>query len=165
MKRFPIRHTLREKDAKKVLEEFSKRVNIDIKQVFKAGLQMEIARERDMEIFIINGRPSLIKIGENLYPTLLFNDIFPFLAKIVVDSGAVPYICNGADVMAPGVVRVNGEFNEGELVLIIDERYEKPLAIGVALYDSKTLRKLKHGKVIKNVHYVTDRIWKLLKKL
>jgi PUA domain protein len=67
--------------------------------------------------------------------------------------------------MAPGVVRINGNFNEGEFLLVVDERYEKPLAIGVALVNSQFATNLTHGKIAKNIHFVGDKLWNLLKSL
>jgi len=77
--------------------------------------------------------------------------------------GAVPHVCNGADVMAPGVVQIQGDFDKGDFVVVVDERHGKPLAVGVALIDARTMRGLKQGKVLENVHYVGDRLWNQLR--
>ena len=79
--------------------------------------------------------------------------------------GAVPYVCNGADIMAPGIVRVEGEFGKGDLVLVVDEKHGKPLAVGESLDDSGSLRNTKQGAVVKSVHFVSDEIWNLSKTL
>ena len=78
--------------------------------------------------------------------------------------GAVPHICNGANVMAPGIRRFKGDFVEGDLVSIVDENHEKPLAIGEILYNAKTANIIKHGLVVRNIHYVGDKIWSIMKK-
>jgi len=65
--------------------------------------------------------------------------------------------------MAPGVVQIQGDFGKNDFVLVVDERYGKPLAIGVALTDSQTMRSLKQGKILENVHYVGDKLWNQLK--
>ena len=77
--------------------------------------------------------------------------------------GAVSHICNGADVMAPGIVRIEGQFDVDDFVLVLDERHSKPLAIGSALLDSQTAKQTKHGKTAKNLHYVGDKLWNALK--
>lgn len=77
--------------------------------------------------------------------------------------GAVPYVCKGADVMAPGIREIQGEFDENELLLVVDERHGKPLAVGSAVFSSEELKKIKHGKAIKNLHYVGDKLWDSLK--
>ena len=79
--------------------------------------------------------------------------------------GAVPHVCNGADVMAPGIVRVEGEFDKGDLVLVMDEKHGKPLALGESLYDAETVRNTKQGVVVENVHFVSDKIWNFAKTL
>jgi predicted RNA-binding protein (TIGR00451 family) len=98
-------------------------------------------------------------------PTLFFHDFILLAPKIVVDMGAVPYVCNGADIMAPGIVRVDGEFDKGALVLVVDVKYGKPLAVGESLYDKETTQSIKQGSVVKNVHFVSDKIWNFVKTL
>ncbi len=124
-----------------------------------------MAETQNVEIFIINGKPLFARSRGTFLPTLISNGVFPLLPKIVVDMGAVPHICNGADLMAPGIVQIDGDFNTDDLLLIVDERHGKTLAIGAALLDSHATRKLKHGKVVKNIHYVGDSLWKMLKEI
>jgi PUA domain protein len=85
------------------------------------------------------------------------------MPKIVVDMGAIPYVCKGADVMAPGVVSIKGEFKENDVLLIIDERHGKPLAVGVALISSENMGAVNRGKTVKTLHYVGDKLWNHLK--
>jgi PUA-domain protein len=124
-----------------------------------------LAETQNVEIFIINGKPLFARSEGTFLPTLISNGVFSILPKIVVDMGAVPHVCNGADLMAPGVVQIDGDFNTDDLLLIVDERHGKTLAIGAALLDSHGMRKLRHGKVVKNIHYVGDRLWKMLKEI
>jgi PUA domain protein len=79
--------------------------------------------------------------------------------------GAVPYVCNGADVMAPGIVRVEGDFSKGTIVLVVDEKHGKPLALGEILYDAENAKSVRQGVVVKNVHWVSDKIWNFAKAL
>lgn len=102
---------------------------------------------------------------EAFLPTLIFEKALEHLSKIVVDMGAVPHICNGADVMAPGVVQIEGEFQVNTLLLVTDERHQKPLAIGKALFNSEAMKNIRQGKIVKNLHYVGDKLWGLLKQL
>ena len=79
--------------------------------------------------------------------------------------GAVPFVCKGANIMVPGIVRVEDDFERDELVVIIDEKHSKPLAIGISLFSSNEIRKMKQGIVIKNLHFVSDKIWAAAKVL
>jgi len=107
----------------------------------------------------------LFRAGVEFFPTLLFNEVFARMPKVVVDMGAIPYVCNGADIMAPGIVRVEGEFSKGAIVLVVDEKHGKSLAIGEILYDAAEARNVKQGAVVKNVHYVSDKTWNFAKTL
>jgi len=65
--------------------------------------------------------------------------------------------------MAPGVRSIKGEFKENDLILVVDERHGKPLAVGVALLSSEEMKTVKGGKTVKNLHYVGDKLWNRLR--
>lgn len=158
------RHFLREKKAKQILLDFSRIVHVDVERLFGSKPSVELVETQIAEIFFINRKPLLVRLSGALFPTLVFDEVFSILPKITVDIGAVPHVCSGADVMAPGVVHIDRDFNKNDILLVVDERHGKTLAIGVALFDSQTMRKIDHGKIIRNLHYVGDRIWNLLKE-
>lgn len=157
------RHFLREKEAKKVLLEIAGKMGIDMEQLLGSKPQVEFDEIETAEIFIFGGRPLIARSNGTLFPTLVFEELFPFFPKMVVDMGAVPYVCKGADVMAPGVVAVKGEFEANKLLFIVDERHGKPLAVGVSLFSSETIKNTNHGKIVRNLHYVGDKLWSYLR--
>ena len=160
------RFFLRGRERKSLLKKFSEDFNFNVEQIFGTKPLVEVAETPKNKIFIINGKPLLMSTADgDLIPTLIFNDLIQCLPKIIVDMGAVPHICNGADVMAPGVVRIDGEFKEGDLAVVLDERHGKAIAIVKALLDSEAVRDLKRGKIFKNLHYVGDSIWKIMKEI
>ncbi|RLG98344.1 hypothetical protein DRO29_01115 [Candidatus Bathyarchaeota archaeon] len=166
MLRIVKRHRLKGRDTKLFLAELRDALGIDLEELLGERPQIELLKTRDCEIFLLNGKTALLRIEDGrIAPTLLFGKYLSLLPKVVVDMGAIPHICNGADVMAPGVLRVEGKFSVGDLVLIVDERYEKPVAIGSALIDSEAVNSTKRGKVVKNLHYIGDKIWSLLRKI
>jgi len=156
---------LKERDLKKFLNEFSERFSVNIEEILGSSPSIEIAEISEDEIYLSDKRPILVRIDGMLSPTLIFTDMFQFLPEIVVDMGAIPYICSGADVMSPGIVRVVGSFKNNDFVLIKDERHNETLAIGIALLDSKSMIISKQGKMIKNINYVGDKIWSIIKSL
>ncbi len=149
---------------RRFLIDFSQRLKTDVEQLLGSKPRIEVNETEAAEIFILNGKPLLARSDGELFPTLAFEEAFPFISRIVVDMGAVPYVCKGADVMAPGVVSVKGEFEENDLLLVIDERHSKPLAIGVALFNSQAIKNMKHGKIVKNIHHVGDKLWNYLRE-
>jgi PUA domain protein len=157
------RHFLRTKEAEAVLNKASEKLKVDLKQLFNAKPNIELVQTEFAEIYLIKGKPSLVKAQENIFPTLTFDEYSALLPKVVVNMGAVPHVCNGANVMAPGIVRLEGEFKEDDFVLVVDEKHGKPLAIGKIIYNSEAAKKVARGVVVKNIHHVGDRIWNFIK--
>jgi len=158
------RHFLREKEAQQLLNDFHTKLNIDPRQLFGSKIQIEEAESETAKIYFINNKPLLAIFNSTLVPTLSSNEILDAFPRIVVNMGAVPHLCNGADLMAPGVVRIEKDYSKGGYVVVVDERHSKPLAVAIALEDSKTARSMTHGKIARNIHYVGDRLWNQLKK-
>jgi PUA-domain protein len=159
------RYSVKSKEAKQILNEVSERLKVNLEHRFGSKVNIEVTEANIGKIYLVNGKPWFFKVGERLLPTLLFPEFVSQAPKIVVDMGAVPYVCNGADVMAPGIVRVEGEFGKGDLVLVVDEKHGKPLALGESVYDMESARNTKQGAVVKTLHFVSDKIWNLAKTL
>ena len=83
---------------------------------------------------------------------------------VVVDMGAVKFVTNGADVMAPGIVDADNDIVEGDQVWICDERNHKALGVGIALMSGEQMVQEKNGKAISLVHYVGDTLWNIVAK-
>ena len=126
---------------------------------------MEI-REDGVKLYRI-GEFIVGEIDEKLYPVIHERNLEALdrLPAMIVDMGAVPHIVNGADVMRPGIKDFRGEFNEGDFVVVRDERNLRPLAVAIALVGLEECRAMKRGKVAKNIHHVNDRIWKLMRRI
>jgi PUA domain protein len=78
---------------------------------------------------------------------------------VTVDMGAVKYIYNGADVMAPGIVNADCDITKGDLIWVRDEKNLQPLAVGRALMSGKEMVLLSEGKAVRSIHHVGDEIW------
>lgn len=159
------RYPLKTKEAKLIIEDSSKKLNFDLEALYGAKANVEVVESDVGEIYLIEGKPILFKLGNVVLPTLLFSEFAAKAPKIVVDMGAIPYVCKGATVMAPGIVRVEGKFGKGDLVLIVDMKHGKALALGESLLDAETAKQTKKGPVVKTLHYVSDKIWEYIKTI
>ena len=156
-RRFP----LKTKEAKQIIEQ----ANQTLKLSLEKDSTVEVIESEVGEVYLIEGKPILFKAADRVLPTLLFSEFTNKASKVVVDMGAIPYVCKGATVMAPGIVRYEGDFAAGDLLLVVDMKHGKALAVGEALMDSATARATKKGPVIKTLHYVSDKIWDYIKTL
>lgn len=145
------RRPLKSKEVNKLLESYKIKLN-------KKDLVELI--ENEFKIILINKEPQFFYYKDKLIPTLQYLQNNPILKKITVDKGAIKFIINGADIMRPGITKIEEEIKENEYVLIIDENHQKPLAVGISLLNSKDLQNQSTGKVIKNIHFIGDKIWK-----
>lgn len=81
------------------------------------------------------------------------------LPQVTVDMGAIKYVVNGADIMRPGITKIDDGIKAGSIVAIVDERHGKPLAIGISKLNTEDMRLAESGKVIQSIHYVNDPLW------
>ncbi len=159
------RYSLKTKEAKQILAQVSENLHITLEDIVGAKANVETVETDFGEVLLIEGKPMLFKIGAEVSPTLLAKEILAQVPKIVVDMGAIPHVCNGADIMAPGIVRYEGEFKKDDFVLIVDIKHGKPLALGKAMFDAEVAKSVKKGPAFKNVHYVGDEVWNVIKTL
>ena len=81
-----------------------------------------------------------------------------------VDIGAIKFVCKGANVMRPGITKFS-DFDNGEIVCVIEESQNKFLAVGKAKMSSKEAEDSSNGEVIKNMHYISDDFWETKKEI
>ena len=86
---------------------------------------------------------------------------FPY---VKVDMGAIKFVCKGANVMRPGITKFS-DFDNGEIVCVIEESQNKFLAVGKAEMSSKEVEDSSNGEVIKNMHYISDDFWETKKEI
>lgn len=142
-----------------------KQINAQLEEGF--GLERFVDKKSSVErvvtekftLILIDGKPAFFYVDEKLVPTLQLLLTTMFLPQVVVDMPAVKFMVNGADVMRPGIVGM-GEFNLGDVVVVVDENNKKPLCVCKALYGSVEMQGMEKGKVLKSLHYVGDEIWK-----
>ena len=116
-------------------------------------------------LYLGRGEPLFLQAYDDVLPTLLNSLVLSRLPVITVDSGAVPHICNGAKLMAPGIVGLVGEFSSGDLVVIREEKYGKIIALGQTRYSSSETQEKQSGVIADNVHYVGDKYWNTYRSL
>ncbi len=108
---------------------------------------------------IITGKGiKILKIDEDYMPFLSEIDTLEKFPNIVVDMGAVKFMCKGANVMRPGIKKFT-EFEKDKLVCVIEESQHKFLAVGKSMVSSTELETMEKGEVLKNMHYISDKFW------
>ncbi|PSP52217.1 RNA-binding protein [Halobacteriales archaeon QH_1_68_42] len=91
--------------------------------------------------------PFLTVQGANAHP--------PERGVVTVDTGAVSFVSDGADVMRPGIVEADEAIEAGDLVAINEESHGKFLAIGRARTSGDDMVG-DSDKVVDSIHHVGD---------
>lgn len=112
---------------------------------------------------LLRGNEALALFVEGgIVPTVRGLLAFPATKRwVTVDMGAVRFIYNGADVMAPGILEVDPAIRAGDVVWVRDEKNRQPLAVGRAIMDGPTMAREEKGKAIETIHHVGDDLWRL----
>jgi len=161
--RYSVRYILSKKEKRKLISELRERLP-KMAEVVKSSKKVERAKLKGgADVILVDDLPVIVYLDNEPIPTLaLFLKYGKENVPLVkVDKGAVPHILNGADVMRPGIVQVSGVFDEGDIVLVIEER-GYPIAICKAMFSSAEIKEMKRGKVLKNIHYIRDKLWRQL---
>jgi len=123
---------------------------------------VDAAEAGELRLLIREEDPIALVIGEAIVPTVRGLLAFPAQKRsVTVDMGAVPFVYNGADVMAPGIVDADPAIRPGDLVWVRDEKNRRPLAVGRAIMDGPTMAREERGKAIETIHHVGDDLWRL----
>ena len=123
---------------------------------------LEIITLDEYSVILVDGKPLLFEIEGQLFPTVRGALEMELNKRIVtVDKGAIRFVSNGADIMAPGIVEADSEIKAGDLVIIMEEAHRKPLAIGKALMNGSQMVEADSGKAIKSITHVGDKLWNM----
>ena len=155
------RYRLKNKEIKKIQNEFKKTFNYE----FFDERSVETGDVEGMRIIFVDDEPVFMIYENRIVFTL--RGLYKYKPKekfVVVDMGAVKFVTNGADIMAPGIVDADKDINENDQVWICDERHHKPLAVGIAIMTGEQMISERQGRAIKVIHYVGDSLWNFTAK-
>ncbi|WP_129114480.1 RNA-binding protein [Halegenticoccus tardaugens] len=154
--RVKSRHHLRSDEIGAIEDAVASQLGVDLD-----GDSYEFVELRDsaFDVVLVDGQPLVFYVDDEPFLTVRgANEHPPDRRVVTVDSGAVSFVSNGADVMRPGIVEADDAIEAGDLVAIAEEAHGKVLAIGRSLEDGSDLVG-DAGKVVESVHHVGDDLY------
>ncbi len=128
-------------------------------------LKTLVKHETGDEVSIITGEGFIaIKSGDMYLPFLSETTLLEKFPKVVVDAGAIKFVCNGANIMRPGIKKFTN-FQKDQIVCVTEDTHNKFLAIGKTLVSSEDMANMTKGEAIKNLHYISDKHWEAAKTM
>ncbi len=150
----------------------SKSETVSLLKTVSERWSIELPKIKNLKVHHISNNAQIIT-GKEIKMLKIDDEFVPFLSEIetlkkfptiTVDMGAVKFMCKGANLMRPGIVK-HTEFKKDKIVCIIEESHHKFLAVGKATVDSSELQEMEKGEVLKNMHYISDMFWEIGKEL
>lgn len=155
------KHRLKKKEIKELLEQIHQDIDSDF--VFQND-NIEKGTLEQCDLIFIDGAPLFFEKDDDVFFTLVgLLHSKPHNRYVVVDMGAVRFVINGADVMAPGIVDADESIQENDMVWVCDEQHRKPLAVGRALVSGRAMKTATQGKAVAVLHYIGDMLWEQTK--
>ena len=153
-------HLISKSETSQILDEILSKWKIELPKI--KNLKCHYL-EDNVEIITGNGIIILKKDGEYL-PFLSNTEILEKFPHVIVDMGAVKFVCNGANIMRPGI-RKHTNFEKDQIVCVKEESKQKFLAVGKSLVSSTEMEPITKGEVVKNLHYISDKYWEAKKEI
>ena len=145
--------------SKKNVRDISRRlVDFGFTLTLKEDLEYLELRSGE-KLYLLRNKPLIIEMGNEYIPSLFSCNLFK-LPVIWVNHGATPHIINGADLMAPGVVKVVGQLAEGKVAVVTEQSKNIPLAIVKVLGNWDEMLRVGRGKIARNIHHINDKVWR-----
>ena len=84
------------------------------------------------------------------------------MPKLQVDAGAIKFVCNGSNIMCPGLTSEGAYMDdvpEETVCAIYAEDKANALAIGVTTMSTKDIREINKDIGVENLHFLGDGLW------
>ena len=147
-------------ETSELLGTISRKWNMDMPKIKNVKVY-EISDDAQM---ISSKEFKILRIGDEYIPFLTEIKLLEKFPYVTVAMGAVKFMCNGANVMRPGIKEFS-DFKEEQVVCVVEESQHKFLAVGKSLVSSEELKTMEKGEVIKSMHYISDKYWETGKTL
>ncbi len=149
------RHPVKQKKAADVLRHIKETLGCDVTvdsllEVAEIDGRQMLLIDGSIDLFYIDGEPFLTLPGVHRHE--------PSKRYVAVDHGAVKFVLNGADIMAPGITDADPTIQENDLVWIRNPE-GTGIAVGRALVDGPAMIERDSGKAVENHHYIGDELW------
>jgi PUA domain protein len=151
------RHYISRKDARSVMEKLSA---IDVSLADSSDV--EVDDRKDIKLYYKAKKAIGFEDSNGTFVPSLFilNSTRPGRGFITVDDGAVSHLMNGAALFAQGIIDMDMQIREGQMVFI---RNSKGIffAVGTAVRSASDIMANKRGEAAKLIHYAQDQIYNI----
>lgn len=136
-----------------------------LKLTLPKSAQAKCAEPEDGLVFVELDGLEFVQAADRFIPFVGSQATLALFPVAVVDEGAIKFLLNGADVMRPGVRKLDEWGEAGRYVVVREEKKGRAIAVGLSTVTSAQAKEMTKGPCLKNLHHVGDRYWNLHKDL
>ena len=127
--------------------------------------QAECAEPEEGVVFVRLEEYEFVQTGDSFFPFLGSPPTLALFPSVVVDEGAIKFLINGADVMRPGIRKMDDWGAAGKMVVVKEEKKGRAIAVGPTTVSGAEATPMSRGGCVKNLHHVGDHYWNAHKSL
>jgi len=127
--------------------------------------QAECAEPEEGVVFVNLDSLTFVKAEDRFVPFLGSPKVLEMFPSVTVDEGAIRFLLNGADVMRPGIRKLDDWGSPRTIVVVKEEKKGRAIAIGLSTVSGSEASAMTKGSCLKNLHHVGDRYWTLHKTI
>ncbi|MDE1854096.1 MAG: RNA-binding protein [Thaumarchaeota archaeon] len=133
--------------------------SLGLSLVLPKSAQASCAEPEEGVVFVALDGYEFVQSGEKFFPFLGSQATLALFPSAVVDEGAIKFLINGADVMRPGIRKLDDWGAVGSMVVVKEEKKGRAIAVGPSTVSGAEARGMSKGSCVKNMHHVGDRYW------
>ena len=103
-----------------------------------------LVEDENKKFITVNKEPYFFYYEDKMVPTLKLLQTKDLLKKITVDMGAIKFVVNGADVMRPGITKIQESIEKNDFIVIVDDENRENEGDLVVAADKVTPSKLNY---------------------
>ncbi|WP_336135156.1 RNA-binding protein [Natronomonas amylolytica] len=150
------RHHLRSDEISELEGDLAEKLGVDLDGDSYERVEFD---DVDREVVLVDGDPLVASFDGELFLTVVgANEHPPENHVVTVDSGAISFVSDGANIMRPGITEATDDIEPGDLVVVVEENHGKALAVGRAEAPGDDMVG-DSGKVVENLHHVGDDLY------
>ncbi|MEF8808768.1 RNA-binding protein [Natronomonas sp.] len=150
------RHHLRSDEISELEDALAEKLGVDLDGDSYERVEFD---DVDREVVLVDGDPLVASFDGELFLTVVgANEHPPENHVVTVDSGAISFVSDGANIMRPGITEATDDIEPGDLVIVVEENHGKALAVGRAEAAGDDMVG-DSGKVVENLHHVGDELY------
>ena len=154
---------LSRRDSAEMIQKIESSLGFSLK--LSKSAQAQCAEPEEGVVFVTLDGFEFVQEGDGFLPYLGSAGALALFPSAVVDEGAIKFLINGADVMRPGVQKLDDWGAVGRVVVVKEEKKGRAVAVGPSTVSGSEAAAMTKGICIKNSHHVGDRYWNAHKAL